>query len=83
MASLMRAGARGAVVTGTGLTAGSGVGSYGMTLGEGRSDNTGGPGKVSICMEGIAKPSGEGAGRLGELKKITWGNARRGGGGLV
>jgi hypothetical protein len=59
IASSVRVAARGAVVTGTGLTGGSGVGS----LGEGRGDNTGRPGET--CVQ--AKPPGVGTGLLGEL----------------
>jgi hypothetical protein len=71
MASLVRVAARGAVVTGTGLTGGSGVGSRITTMGQGRGDNTGGPGET--CVK--AKPPGVGTGLLGELGNTPQGNA--------
>jgi hypothetical protein len=79
IASSMRVAARGVVVTGTGLVGGSGLGSVGTTLGEGRGDNTGGPGETRV----VAKPPGIGTGRLGELGNIPRGNARRVGGSSV
>jgi hypothetical protein len=71
MAYSVCAGARGLVVTRAGSTGGSGVGSCGATLGEGRGDNTRGPGEVGVCVGGIAKPPGEGAGRLGALPVVV------------
>jgi hypothetical protein len=71
MASSGCGAARGAVITGTGLLGGSGVGSRITTLGEGCGDNTGGPGET--CVE--AKPPGVGTGLLGELGNTPRGNA--------
>jgi hypothetical protein len=79
MASSVRVAAQGAVVTGTGLTGGSWVGSRITTLGEGHGDNTGGPGETCVAV----KPPGIGTGRLGELSNTPRGNARRVGGGSV
>jgi hypothetical protein len=75
--SSVREGARGVVVTGAGSTGSSWNGSRGTTLGEGHGDNTSGPGEVFVCWGGVAKPPGEGAGRLGEFAKIPLGSARR------
>jgi hypothetical protein len=74
MASSVHGAARGEVIIGAESTGGSGVGSRGATLGEGRGDSTSG----TVCT---VRPPGVGRGRCGELVSTPRGKARRGVGG--